>query len=323
MAESGWNRQESPFHLGEQGIQTRLGIRDKMERIGRRVIRDYMPDQHRQFYQALSFLLLGTTDEQGRPWASIVVDRPGFITSPDPRRLNLLTQPLYGSPLQDTLEVGAEVGVLGILLVSRRRNRLTGRFADIRPDGFAIAIDQSFGNCPQYIQTRSVELVPDHLDLTQERLVYRSDRFDEPAQALITNADTFFIATSYCEDPAAASQGADVSHRGGKPGFVKLEDHTSFIFPDFSGNLIFNTIGNLSLNPKSGYLFIDFEQGDLLYMTGTSDIIWDGAIVDNFAGAERMIRFRAESVIRVEKSLPLRFTFGAYSPTLEGTGSWT
>ena len=123
-------------------------------------------------------------------------------------------------------------------------------------------------------------------------------------------------------DPDAVSQGADVSHRGGKPGFVKVEDDRTFVFPDFSGNNHFNTVGNILLNPKAGYLFVDFEAGDLVYMTGEAEIVWDGEEVQAFAGAERLIRFRAEEVIRVEGSLPLRFKFGEYSPTLGRTGSW-
>jgi ferredoxin-NADP reductase len=114
-----------------------------------------------------------------------------------------------------------------------------------------------------------------------------------------------------------------VSHRGGKPGFVRIESDRSFVFPDFAGNNHFNTLGNIQLNPKAGILFIDFETGDLVYMTGVADVIWKGEEVRAFAGAERLIRYQAEEVIRVEGNLPLRFGFGDYSPMLARTGDWT
>ncbi len=323
---AGWSRPESPFHRGEQEIQERLGVRDKLESFGRRVIRDYMPEQHREFYQQLPFLLLGTTDDRGRPWASLVAGPPGFITSADNRHLQLAARPLWGSPLQTTLKVGAPVGILGILPASRRRNRISGRIAAVGPAGFEIEVVQAFGNCPQYIQTRTIEVLPEAVDPPTELPVHRDNCLDAAARALLEAADTLFIASTYTEDPDSAAhsyaRGADVSHRGGKPGFVKVESDRTFVFPDFTGNFHFNTVGNLLLNPKVGYLFVDFERRDLLYLTGTSEIIWQGPEVAGFAGAERLIRCHVEEVIRVERSLPLSFTFGEYSPILERTGSW-
>ncbi|MEM8808285.1 MAG: pyridoxamine 5'-phosphate oxidase family protein [Cyanobacteria bacterium P01_G01_bin.38] len=331
MADAGWNRIESPFHQGEQDAQTRLGIREKVESIGRRFIRDYMPDQHREFYKSLPFLLIGTSDQQGWPWASIVVARPGFISSPDPQRLQVAARPLFGSPLQTTLAPGVPLGILGFQVENRRRNRLTGRVGAVNTNGFEILLDQSFGNCPQYIQTRAIEYLPEIDTPEIKHPIRRSDCLDEVAQTLIASADTLFIATAYAagaSDHSAQnwapnlSHGADVSHRGGKPGFVKVEDDKTFVFPDFSGNLFFNTVGNLLINPKAGLLFIDFERGDLLYLRCDVEVIWTGPEVAAFVGAERLLRFRTLEAIRVEESLPLRFTFGEYSPSLERTGSW-
>jgi ferredoxin-NADP reductase/predicted pyridoxine 5'-phosphate oxidase superfamily flavin-nucleotide-binding protein len=317
------NHGDSPFHAGERQVQERLGVREEIESFARRVVRDHMPEQHRGFYAQLPFVLLATLDDRGRPWASLVAGRPGFMTSPDARSLDIAARPLFGDPLNDTLKADADIGLLGIQLETRRRNRLTGRIASLGPDGFTVTVGQAFGNCPQYIQTRAVEVLPEVDAAPQRRPVSRSDRFDKRTRALIERSDTLFIATAYSEDRAAVSQGADVSHRGGKPGFVRLEGERSFLFPDFSGNNHFNTVGNILLNPKAGFLFVDFHAGDLVYMTGAAEIIWDGEEVQAFAGAERLIRFRAEVVIRVEGSLPLRFGFEEYSPMLDHTGSWT
>jgi predicted pyridoxine 5'-phosphate oxidase superfamily flavin-nucleotide-binding protein len=199
---------------------------------------------------------------------------------------------------------------------------LTGRVNSAGPEGISIDVDHTFGNCPKYIQTRAVEVRPSIDTPRAERPTTVSDRFDADVRALIERADTLFIATAYLDGPETAARGADVSHRGGKPGFVRIDDDRTFVLPDFSGNLHFNTVGNILSNPKAGFLFVDFDSGDLIYMTGQAEIVWDGAEIEAFAGAERLIRFQAEKVIRVEASLPLRFEFGEYSPNLERTGSW-
>ncbi|MCP4329626.1 MAG: 2Fe-2S iron-sulfur cluster binding domain-containing protein [Alphaproteobacteria bacterium] len=318
----GWPYGDSPFHKGEQQVQERLGVRDRIESFARRVVRDAMPDQHRQFYAELPFVMLGTVDDRGRPWASLVPGRPGFMTSPDAGALEVAAGPLFGDPLHGTLKPGADVGVLGIQFETRRRNRMVGTISSVEPGRFAITVAQAFGNCPQYIQTRALEMLPEIDEGARKRPVGRADRFDRRTRALIERADTLFIATAYSKHSDTASQGADVSHRGGSPGFVRVEDDRTFVFPDFSGNNHFNTVGNIVVNPKAGFLFVDFEAGDLVYMTGEAEIVWEGEEVDAFAGAERLIRFRAEEVVRVEDSLPLRFDFGEYSPMLEHTGSW-
>jgi predicted pyridoxine 5'-phosphate oxidase superfamily flavin-nucleotide-binding protein len=244
------------------------------------------------------------------------------MSSPDARSLVIGSNPLFGDPLNGALKPGTEIGLLGIQPETRRRNRLTGRVRSAGSEGISIDISQAFGNCPQYIQTRVVELQPGINAPQTEHPVTETDRFDDAVRALIERSDTLFIATAYLEGPDTAARGADVSHRGGKPGFVRVEDDRTFVFPDFSGNLHFNTVGNILLNPKAGFLFIDFERGDLVYMTGHTEIVWDGEKIEDYAGAERLIRFRTEKVIHVEGSLPLRFRFGEFSPMLERTGSW-
>ncbi|WP_240932864.1 pyridoxamine 5'-phosphate oxidase family protein [Pelagibius litoralis] len=308
----------SPFHAGEQAAQERAGLRDKMEGVGRRVIRDYLPDQHRAFYGLLPFLLVGSVDEAGRPWASLLAGPPGFLSTPDARSLDVAALPLPGDPLSDGLKEGAELGVLGILPASRRRNRLTGTVSALRDDGFSIAVGQSFGNCPQYIQARAVDWQPADTTLLE---VARRNRFSSADRRLIAEADTLFIATASGPVEGAA-RGADVSHRGGKPGFVKVEGADTFVFPDYSGNYHFNTVGNILINPRAGFLFVDFEKGGLLYLTGSAEIVWQDEAVQAFAGAERLIRFHLEEAVAVEGSLPLGFRFEGFSPKLAQTGNW-
>ena len=318
----GWPHADPLFHEGELAVQERVGVRDKIGPFARRVVQDHMPDQHRAFYAKLPFVLIGSVDDEGRPWASLVAGHPGFMDTSDPRTLRIDAAPLAGDPLNETLNPDAPIGLLGIEPMTRRRNRMTGKIAAVRQDDFDIAVTQAFGNCPQYIQTRAINILPEIDNPQAEHTLHRGDRFDEPTRRLIEQADTLFIATAYADDPDALSQGADVSHRGGKPGFVRVDNDRTFVFPDFSGNYHFNTIGNITLNPKAGFLFVDFETRDIVYMTGTAEIVWDGEEVNAFAGAERLIRFDLDEVIRVEESLPLQFDFDTYSPMLDHTGNW-
>lgn len=318
----GWPHEASPFHKGEQAVQQRAGVRERAEMLARNVVRDHMPDQHRDFYETLPFLVLASVDHDGQPWASLVAGPPGFLTSPDPTRLSIKTTPLKGDPLNQTLASGAPLGVLGIEPATRRRNRMAGTAQNVCTSGFDIDVIQAFGNCPKFIQTRDF----DDLDkASRERksiIVEKTESLDERAQDLIRAADTFFIASSYQDDSNSPANGADISHRGGKPGFVKIENERSLLFPDFKGNNHFNTLGNLLLNPKAGLLFIDFDNCDLLYLAGQAEVIWEGDAVKSFEGAERLVRFEIARCIRSQNALPFKVTFNEFSPFLNKTGNW-
>jgi predicted pyridoxine 5'-phosphate oxidase superfamily flavin-nucleotide-binding protein len=324
----GWAHEESPFHVGELAIQTRLGVQERIDRQGRRMIRDYLPDQHREFFAQLSYVLVGTVDGDGQPWASLLVGEPGFIASPnlggaspeENRTLHIAAQPLYGDPLHQTLAEGADIGLLGIELHTRRRNRINGTIAALDAHGLTVIVGQSFGNCPQYIQARRYDLRS--YNPTTPKPIHALTALGEAEQAMLAAADTFFIATAYQGKAAGAASGVDISHRGGRPGFVRIDQAQTLTIPDFSGNLHFNTFGNLELNPRAGLLFIDFERGDLLYLTGTAEVIWDGDEVTTYEGAERLLRFRLIQGYQVEGSLPLTWSAPEFSPFLTDTGPW-
>lgn len=318
MSEPGWVGEGSPFHEGELEAQERAGVRERMEGIGRRVVRDYMPDQHRAFFEKLATLFVGHVDKEGRPWASLLLGEPGFMSSDDPKQLRISAEPLEGDPLTDTLAEGMDVGLLGLEFHSRRRNRMNGKVHSLRPGAFSVEVSQSFGNCPRFIQTRN--LVP-RSDAAEPKIT-RATSFGSAQRKLIEKADTFFIATQFSEGENEATQGVDVSHRGGKPGFLRIEGDNQVLWPDFRGNAHFNTIGNILRNPRSGLLLVDFESGDLLYMTGTAEVIWEGEEVEAFEAAERLMRFTASELIQVTSALPVTWEFESYSRVLEKTGSW-
>ncbi len=312
----------SPWHAGERAVQARLGVRDRMEEVGRRVIRDRMPDQHRAFFAELPLLFAGAVDGEGRPWAGVLAGRPGFITAPDPQTLTVAARPGFGDPLAGLLNEGAPVGLLGIMLHNRRRNRANGWIVASSAEGFAVTVEQSFGNCPKYIQARTAELTPAIDRIAEPRPVRSAEALDPADAALIAGADTLFIASHFAAEPGAPGRGVDLSHRGGRPGFVRVEDGRTLVFPDYAGNFFYNTIGNLLAEPRCGMLFPDFERGDTLHLTGRAEILWDAPEAAAMAGVERLVRVRIDRLVRVAGALPFRWTFVDPSPALDRIGDW-
>lgn len=315
----------SPFHEGERAMQERAGVRELIEPIGQRILRDYMPDQHRVFFEMLPTLFIGLLDEERRPWASVIAGDPGFVKSPDPKTLAVAGLPALGDPARHLLAAGAPIGVLGIQPATRRRNRANGTIREADEKRFVVSVDQSFGNCPKYIQARSPEAPNVGADAP---IPYAEGaRLGEQACEIIETADTFFIASaSRLARAADPVEGVDVSHRGGKPGFVRIrhdEGGTELSWPDFTGNSLYNTLGNLSTHPKAGLLFVDFSSGTLLTITCDQAVIdWDSAEVARFEGAERVVRARVVSGALIEHGLPLRWSAPHQARELAKTGAW-
>jgi ferredoxin-NADP reductase/predicted pyridoxine 5'-phosphate oxidase superfamily flavin-nucleotide-binding protein len=310
----------SPFHAGEKAIQERVGVRESMETFGRRVIRSFMPQQHRDFFEALPYIGVGHVDQDGWPWASMLVGKPGFIKSPDDRHLDIEAEPAKGDPLADALRADTPVGLLGVEFSSRRRNRVNAHITATDRTGISLEVDQSFGNCPQYIQSRALEFVRDP-SVPSSHAATPLSSLDDEARDLIERSDTFLVASAVARPVGNGSEGVDVSHRGGRPGFVRV-DGNRLTIPDYTGNFHFNTLGNFLVNPRAGLLFIDFSTGEMLLLTGRVEMIWDGPEVDAFAGAERAWTFELDHGVRLVDALPIRWSFEDYSLNTLITGTW-
>jgi ferredoxin-NADP reductase/predicted pyridoxine 5'-phosphate oxidase superfamily flavin-nucleotide-binding protein len=311
----------SPWHAGELAIQRSIGVAERMDGLGRSVLRDHLIDQHRDFYPLLPFIAIGAVDPEGEAWATIRAGAPGFLHSPDPATLAVDACRDPADPAERGMEDGDAIGLLGIDLATRRRNRLNGTIRRRDASGFAVAVGQSFGNCPRYIQERHYAFTRDPA-LPSPRPVTVRDALDDRARAMIAAADSFFVA-SYVEREGGARQ-VDVSHRGGRPGFLRIGADGVLTIPDFNGNLFFNTLGNLLLNPKAGLLFIDHASGDALQMIGDAEVILDAPEIAAFRGAERLWRFAPRRLVHRPEALPLRWRFApaGQSPDSLMTGSW-
>lgn len=310
----------TPWHRGEIALQKAAGAYDRMRALGQRVVRDYMPEQHRQFFAQLPFIVAGTVDDNGDAWATFLTGRPGFLHTPDATTLSVDHTRDPSDPADAGLRDGASVGMLGIELHTRRRNRVNGvihRAGD--ENAFDVSVEQSFGNCPQYIQLRDFAFVRDEpapskpiaLDANSPRM-----------RSMIERADTFFVASYF--DSEDGHRQVDVSHRGGKAGFVRVADNGALTIPDFAGNLFFNTLGNIAVNGKAGLVFADFATGDVLQLTGDAHVLTDSPETAAFQGAERLWRFTPRRAVLREDTLPLRWTFRdeGWSPNSLMTGDW-
>jgi predicted pyridoxine 5'-phosphate oxidase superfamily flavin-nucleotide-binding protein len=265
----------SPWHAGELRAQVLSGADHIPSGAG---IRRFMPDQHRDFFASLPFMVAATLDEAGAPMATLLTGRPGFITSPDPTTLTIAAQ--SADPAGQRLVAGAPIGLLGIQPDTRRRNRANGVVTAAGPEGLTVQVRQSFGNCPQYIHPRHV--------MVDRRVAIEADPFpglDARARKQIAAADTFFVATA--SGAGVENGGVDISHRGGPPGFVRATGDVLTI-PDYRGNRYFNTLGNLLLEPRAALLFVDFANGELLQLQGSAEVAWDE---HDLPGAERTWRF--------------------------------
>jgi predicted pyridoxine 5'-phosphate oxidase superfamily flavin-nucleotide-binding protein len=321
----GWPHAEPAFHAGEQALQARAGLGERMAEVGARVVRAQMPDQHRELFGKLPFMLVGALDAHRHPWAMVAAGAPGFVRTPDAQTLTMAAQPLGAADVPVALSAGTPLGLLGIEPATRRRNRVNGVVAAADAGSLTLQVRQSFGNCAKYIQARSLRPV-----MAQPHPVQAFGSALPPAALrLIEQADTFFIATASADagrPQAATNGGVDVSHRGGKPGFVRVQQHegrTTLTAPDFLGNFFFNTFGNIATHPWAGLLFIDWTGGDLLMLTGRAEVLWDGPEREAFAGAQRLLKLEVAEGRWLPGAMPWRADGAAdYAPQLAATGSW-
>jgi len=301
---SAGERSDTGFHAGERAVQEQAGVGAMADRVGHSIHAE-MPLVARDFLARQPMVIIGHADAGGSLWASGLVGEPGFVRASDGKTVVFNARPSAGSLLREVWRDGTEVGMLAIELSSRRRMRFNGRLAWGTDGMMTVAVRQAYANCPKYIQAREWEHASGAAPAAQS---HWGERLTEAQREWVTRADTFFIATAHPE------AGADASHRGGMPGFVRVIDDKTLGFPDYTGNNMFNTLGNLAVNPQASLLFVDFASGDTLQMTGEARIIWDADQVAAFAGAQRLVEFKVTEALQTSQAFPLRWRFLEASP---------
>jgi hypothetical protein len=274
---------QTGFHDGELAVQDRAGVRAQAARLGGAMLAT--PDLNggmSAFLAARDFAVLTARDADGRLWTSPIFSSPGFLGAHD-RELRVRAVPGPGDPLH-ALAADQPVGMLAIEFATRRRVRVNGILAEVGDADLLLSVDQAYGNCPKYIHPRRLE----HVD-SPAQPAEQSSTLSAEHEDLITNADTFFLGTIH------PTRGADASHRGGPPGFVHV-DGGRLWWPDYPGNNMFNSFGNLAVDPSAALLFIDFDTGATLHLSGKATVEWvTPGDVDG--GTGRRVSLAVESLV--------------------------
>jgi predicted pyridoxine 5'-phosphate oxidase superfamily flavin-nucleotide-binding protein len=291
------------FHSGEIAVQERAGVRDIAEDVGEGIV-DHLPPGASGFLELRQMAVLGTVDSEGRVWASVVTGQPGFIETVDDRTLKIAARPSSSDPLFRNLAKEGHVALFAPDFVATRRVRVNGRGV-IKQGSIYIRTEEVYGNCRRYLQERL--FIGERKSSATDQPAETGAALSATQQQLISRADTFFIATDNPE------HGADVSHKGGNPGFVRVVDEKHIAFPDYNGNSMFNTLGNLTVNPHAGLLFIDFDSGRTLQLSGRASTDWNATRIAKFAGAERVVDFELEQIIDNQAGFPLTAKFRQFS----------
>jgi len=257
------------FHLGERYLQKLSGVDSIADKIASKVLDHKLSLQQQAFYSQLNTLYVASLDNSGKPWASIITGQKGFVFSVDEKHIKISGTSLSRDILFRNIQENKELGILGLEHHTRRRNRLAGEVVECTPEGLLIKVKQAFGNCPKYIQPRE-SIIVDNLNQNRldEPLLYST--LNAEVKQLISHADTFYIASFFSD---ITHRGADMSHRGGEPGFVKIVDDDTLEFDDYAGNNLYMTLGNLYANPDAGILFINYENGDVWQLQCRANII--------------------------------------------------
>lgn len=295
---------DSTYHSGELKVQTRVGAVQAAKNISR-IIHPVIAHVFVDFIQSQPMVILGSVDPNGLAWASVLCGQPGFMTVMDEQTLRINALPDDTDPLRESLQDNNQLGLLIIDFSTQRRLRINGKVV-LGGDGLSLRTQQVYSNCPRYIQARTCELRDDAS--LPSPVTKQAATLSEELQQWIKKADTFFISSFHPHG------GADASHRGGFPGFVQVVDEQTVLWPEYNGNGMFNTLGNITENPEAGLLFIDFEQGGTLQLSGTAQIIWDEARAALFPGAERLVQFKIRKAIKRENVTVLRWELVDYSP---------
>lgn len=325
----------TPFHDAETAIQARFGLAEQLAVRYKGFIRPQMPQQHRDFYAALPMVIAGMTDKNGKVWALPLFGQKGFVQTPSETQLCINAQMPLSKIMDLNIEANSKIGLLGIELETRRRNRVNGVIQDVSSQtvpaqgmlntyknepqtyGLAIKVDQSYGNCPQYIHKREIDLDETQFLVQKELKFEKSTALSTKTISMIEQSDTFFIASRtrfFSEDPRS---GIDASHRGGTTGFVKVIGN-SLRFPDFSGNKFFNTIGNIQDDGRVGLFFPNFINGDALFISGKGKVLWDENLTREYEGAERFIEIECEEIINMAGFMPVKGSLVETSPSFSG-----
>lgn len=295
-----------PYHEGELEFQARAGEFDRAV-LTASAIRSWFPPPVVGFFRDQRWVVIGGRDVSGAVWVTVLFGQPGFLTVQSETVLRIAARPMVDDPLALLRSTAAPVGLLAIDLGRRRRVRVNGQATPLTDGdgGLLLTADQVYPNCMKYIQRRELVDVDHGQGRGPER---RGGELTAAQQDWLATTDTFYLAS------AAPDGSADASHRGGTPGFLEVPDANSLLWPDYAGNSMFNTLGNVYLDPRVGLLALDPHTGSTLHLTGRCRVENDPPLLAPYPGARRLVLLQIEEVREYPHRVPLRFGPPEVSP---------
>lgn len=262
-------------------MQRRAGVEAEAGRLEGMLDSSGLSHGAARFLASQRFAALTGRDHNGVLWVSPLAAPPGFLRGHE-GVLHVSASPRDGDPLHE-IQTGQQVGLIAIDFATRRRLRINGELVGADRASMTVRVDESYGNCPKYIHRRVIDAAG--FAVPTSKHLRRTTHLDSSDQAMIATADTFFLGTSH------PTRGSDASHRGGPPGFVRVDSPDRLWWPDFPGNNMFNSFGNLAVDDEAALLFLDFDTGATLHVSGTAHVRWttpgaagdDGAVGRNVA----------------------------------------
>jgi predicted pyridoxine 5'-phosphate oxidase superfamily flavin-nucleotide-binding protein len=275
------------FHEGEVATQRRAGVEAAAKRLENMLGANGLSAGAAQFLTKQRFAALTGRDREGALWISPLSGQPGFLRGAADV-LQIAAVPRQGDPLH-RMPTGHQVGLIAIEFAARRRMRINGSLVASDNAGMTVRVDQAYGNCPQYIHRRDVNVVAVAAPSEKSRHAASLSAAD---QAMIEASDTFFLGTTH------PNRGSDASHRGGPAGFVRVDSPNRLWWPDYPGNNMFNSFGNLAVDDEAALLFVDFVTGASLQLSGTAKVEWTSPGADgDDGGVGRRVAFTVGSVV--------------------------
>jgi predicted pyridoxine 5'-phosphate oxidase superfamily flavin-nucleotide-binding protein len=297
------------YHSGEAAVQERAGERAVALRHGA-MLRDRLVAGARAFIDSRDVAAVGAERSDGTLWASLWCGVPGFFRSDGSgERVEIVTahdRTVGDDPVRRIVRRDAPFAMVVIDFATRGRFRINGTIGRLDAAGLELEVREAFGNCPKYIQRR---LRSDDFSGAAFAPAVSGRALDEARVRFIEAIDTAFVASIYPE------RGLDVSHRGGEAGFVRVEGERTLRIPDYPGNSMFQTLGNLAVDTRAGLALVDFERQRVLSLTGHATIEFGAEDVRHPSGGTG--RYWSFSVDEwVEFSLPpaIRWTLLDRSP---------
>ncbi|KAK5113385.1 hypothetical protein LTR62_003485 [Meristemomyces frigidus] len=327
--------QPIPWHEGEQIMHEAMGTSE----FSNPTIPAVSP-QLTSHLKVAPTIAIGTLDKQGRPWTTLWGGEKGFgqvltdgivamktaVTGKHDPVIELLVGNKATGEIKLEEGKGRMVSGLTIDLMTRKRVKMFGRMIagtlteredEITGNQDAVVeiqlvmtIEQSLANCPKYLNGRRITPT-----FARPRLIYDAPELRQDAKDLLNKADMFFMTT------VSQNEDMDTNHRGGPAGFVRVfsdgtgKEPAAIYWPEYSGNKLYQSLGNMTVNPVCGICIPDFDTGNMLYLTGTTKISMKEDASAILPKTNLCVKVTITSARFVTAALPFRGNLEATDPS--------